>query len=81
MKYALSENKQNNKDYLIEQRKNIFKQRKLFDNDYVLIIIKLNRLIYIYIENMTIKIPKVTIILKIKLNIYFHLLINHLMQE
>jgi hypothetical protein len=34
MKYALSENKQNNNDYLIEQRKNIFKQRKLFDNDY-----------------------------------------------
>lgn len=34
MKYALSENKPNNNDYLIEQRKNIFKQRKLFDNDY-----------------------------------------------
>ena len=34
MKYALSENKQNNNDYLIEQRKNIFKQRKIFDNDY-----------------------------------------------
>lgn len=35
MKYALSENKQNNNDYLIEQRKNIFKQKKLFDNDYI----------------------------------------------
>jgi len=34
MKYALSENKQNNNDYLIEQRKNIFKQRKIFDDDY-----------------------------------------------
>jgi len=34
MKYALSENKQNNNDYLIEQRKNIFKQRKIFDDDF-----------------------------------------------